>query len=198
MSQINGKQLPADDPRVLFLRTVAQTEDVIASVRPDQVDQPTPCDEYDVRTLLGHLVSVIRRVEVVGAGGSAFDVPQVTTDVADDAWLDAFRQARTAMEETWSDDAVLDRVLVLPFGEMPGRAALAGYSMEFTAHGWDLAKAVGAVDRLDPELAEAVLPTAQRMLAADGRDALPFDPVVEVPAAAGPYDQLAGWLGRQP
>ncbi|MQA05593.1 MAG: TIGR03086 family protein [Streptosporangiales bacterium] len=180
------------------MRAVAQTEDVIASVDEEQLDEPTPCAEFDVRTLLGHLVSVIRRVDVVGSGGSAFDVPPVAADVTDDAWLTAFQRARAAMEETWSDEAVLDQVLVLPFGEMPGRAALDGYSMEFTAHGWDLAKAVGAVDRLDPQLAEAVLPKAHRMLAAEGREQLPFDPVVEVPAGAGPYDQLVGWMGRQP
>lgn len=196
--QINGRTLSSDDPRAPFLRTVGQTENVLAGVRSDQLDQPTPCSEYDVRTLLGHLVAVLRRMEVVASGGSAFDVPEVLMDVADDAWLARFQQERAGVEAAWDDDTILDRVLVLPFGELPGRVALSGYAMEFTAHGWDLAKAVGTDDLLDPELAETLLPTAQQMLGADGREGVPFDDAVEVSADAGPYDRFAAWLGRRP
>jgi hypothetical protein len=40
-----------NDPRDIFWRAVAQTESIFAAVRQDQAALPTPCDEWDVRTL---------------------------------------------------------------------------------------------------------------------------------------------------
>ena len=37
------------DIRIVFARAMATATDVIANVRPDQLDGPTPCGEYDVR-----------------------------------------------------------------------------------------------------------------------------------------------------
>ena len=45
-----------NDPRVTFSRAAAQTAAVIAAVRPDQATRPTPCTEWDVRTLVGHVL----------------------------------------------------------------------------------------------------------------------------------------------
>ena len=55
-----------------------------------------------------------------------------------------------------------------------------------------------AAPALDPVLAEAVLPTAKRLLPPDHRGGeIPFGPVLEVPAGAPAYDRLAGFLGRR-
>src|SRR4051795_1587604 len=50
------------DPRPAFATAVATAVDAMSAVRPDQLAAPTPCTEFDVRTLLGHLLSVLRRV----------------------------------------------------------------------------------------------------------------------------------------
>ncbi|HVY09703.1 MAG TPA: maleylpyruvate isomerase family mycothiol-dependent enzyme [Mycobacteriales bacterium] len=39
-------------------RSLAAVERLIAAVRPDQWDAPTPCDEWSVRRLVGHLVGM--------------------------------------------------------------------------------------------------------------------------------------------
>jgi uncharacterized protein (TIGR03086 family) len=94
---------------------------------------------------------------------------------------------------------VLDRMLVLPFGTMPGRAAALAYTQELTVHAWDLASAIGRADGLDPSLAEAVTPLARQFVPAGVRGGpVPFGPVVDVAADAGAYQQLVGWLGRDP
>ncbi len=42
------------------------------------------------------------------------------------------------------------------------------------------------------------LEVSQRSLPPEGRENIPFGPVVPVPADAGVYAQLAAWLGRTP
>ena len=45
---------PADD----FLRASTAIEAMIAAVRPEQWDAPTPCTEWNLRQLVNHLVEV--------------------------------------------------------------------------------------------------------------------------------------------
>lgn len=187
------------DPRPLFFRAADQAERVVDAVPLDRLGEPTPCAEFDVRTLLGHFVSVMRRIDTVGRGGHPFDVPHVTTDVPDDRLAEAFRDARAAVEKTWSEDAVLDATLTLPWGEMPGRFALGGYVTELATHTWDVATAAGDPAALDPGIAEAALESARMMLPAEPRGGdVPFGPVVDVPGDAGAYDRLVAWMGRRP
>jgi uncharacterized protein (TIGR03086 family) len=74
------------------------------------------------------------------------------------------------------------------------------YIQEVLAHGWDLAQATGQPAEGDPELATWALAISRRILPPEirGQEGVPFGPVVEAPAGAGPYTQLAAWLGRQP
>ena len=75
--------------------------------------------------------------------------------------------------------------------------AAAAYMQELTVHAWDLAYTTGQTGALDQRLAAASLDVARRIMPAEGRGGpVPFGPVVEVPADADPYRQLAGWLGR--
>ena len=48
----------AIDPRILFDRAVATGAAVIPGINVDQLTDPTPCDEMDVRTMLGHPLSL--------------------------------------------------------------------------------------------------------------------------------------------
>jgi uncharacterized protein (TIGR03086 family) len=186
------------DPRQMYARALAQTESIIEKVRPEQLGDPTPCDEYDVRSLLSHIVGGVNRAAIFGEGGDGLARPAIAEGVPDDGWLDAFRQASARAKAAWADDAKLDTLVKVPWGQVPGRAAVTGYVQEVLTHGWDLAKATGQPTELDPELAEFVLPFAHRILPPEirGSEEVPFGAIVPVPAEAGPYTQLAGWLGR--
>jgi uncharacterized protein (TIGR03086 family) len=189
------------DPRPLYRRAVAQTETVVAAVTPDQFALSTPCPEYDVRTLLAHIVGGLTRTALVGeADPEALSRPAAAEGVPDDGWPDAYRAAAARSSAAWADDAKLDALVEVPWGKIPGRFAVAGYIQEVLAHGWDLARATGQPTEGDPELALFSLATAQRILPPDirGDEGVPFGPVVEAPAGAGPYTRLAAWLGRQP
>ena len=187
------------DPREFYERALAQTEQIVAAVRPDQLGDHTPCTEFDVRGLLNHIVGAITRAAITGEGGDAVAFSGRVDGVPDDGWLAAYQAAAVRTRNAWADDARLDALVEVPWGKFPGRIAVSGYIQEILTHGWDLAKATGQPTEGDPELAAQVLAIARRILPPEPRGGeIPFGPVIPVAPDATPYAQLAAWLGRQP
>ncbi|WP_432172501.1 TIGR03086 family metal-binding protein [Streptomyces sp. Tue6028] len=188
------------DPRPLYTRTAEQIAALVGTVRPEQLAGPTPCAEFDVRTLLSHIVGGTRRIAVIGAGGDGLAVRPFVDGVPDDAWSATYDGARTEVDEAWADDARLDALVRVPWGEAPGRQALSGYVMEAVTHTWDLSDALGRPLALDPELAEFAFAVARQVLPDAQREdpELPFGSAVPAPEGADAYERLAAWLGRTP
>jgi uncharacterized protein (TIGR03086 family) len=187
------------DPRPLHRRAIAQTESIVAAVSPAQLALPTPCSDYDVRALLSHIVGGLNRVAIIGEGGEALARPARADGVPDDGWPGAYRAAAARTVAAWTDDAKLDALVEVPWGKVPGRFAVAGYVQEVLTHGWDLANATAQPTEGDPELALWALASMRRILPPEPRGGeIPFGPVVEVSPEAGPYAQLAAYLGRHP
>ncbi len=187
------------DPRPIFFAAADQLVALIELVTPADLERPTPCDEFDVSTLTGHLLAVFRRITHVATGGAWSDIPQVVTGIPAEALAATAASDRDALLATWSDGAVLDRVLSLPPGvQVPGRVGALRYTQEMVTHAWDVATALGRADALDPALAEPVAEAARRFVPREGREQMPFGEVVDVSADATAYEQLVGWLGRDP
>ena len=198
------------DPRPILARAIATGTRVIAGVRPDQLSAPTPCTEMDVRTLLTHLVGVLDRVAALGHGDDPFAVAE--TPVPDDRWVDAWEAAGRRAGEAWSDDAVLERPMALPWLQGDGAEILTSYLSELTVHTWDLATATGQQPDWDDTVVTAalearqVLPAEDRLAlyaeisAAMGLDevAVPFAEAVPVADDAPAIDRLVAWNGRDP
>ncbi|MET7600125.1 TIGR03086 family metal-binding protein [Streptomyces sp. NPDC004082] len=187
------------DPRPLYRSAAGQLATLIGTVRPERLDGPTPCAEYDVRRLLSHIVGGTRRIALIGAGGDGLAVAPYAEGVPDDGWAAAYDEARERVRRDWADDARLDALVRVPWGEVPGRAALAGYVMEAVTHTWDLAEAIGSPLELDPEPARFALAVARRVLPEARREeGGHFASAVPAPEGADVYGQLASWLGRRP
>jgi uncharacterized protein (TIGR03086 family) len=187
------------DPRPLQARAFENARGAVAAVRPEQMTLPTPCTEYDVRALLGHIVAVLHKLAAVGRGEDPSQVPDVHPGIADDGWLAAFDAGAAEVRSVWADDALLEREFRLPWATLPGPMVVSAWAQEVSIHGWDLAVAIGATTDWDPEVGEAMLPFAHSILPADIRGepiGNSFAAVVEVPESAGVYTRLAGWLGR--
>ncbi|RCG13945.1 TIGR03086 family protein [Streptomyces diacarni] len=191
-------QIP--DPRPVYAAAAEQLFQLISTIKPGQLDHPTPCHEYDVRALLGHVVSGARRIATVPEGGDGVgkDVPEWIDEVPAERWAELYDEGRARMNAAWSDDAVMDAVVTVPWGSMPGRIAMAGSVMETVTHTWDLARALGRDDTLEEGPAHFALAAAQRALPAEGREGAPFGEARQVPEDANVYVRLAAWLGRDP
>jgi uncharacterized protein (TIGR03086 family) len=203
------------DPRPLFSAAAATASVVIGAVRPDQLDGKTPCSEYDVRQLLGHLVSVLPRVAAMGRGSDPMSVGGDPGEVADDAWLPTWLAAVDDVQAAWRDDAALERKIVLPWATDTGAAALLGYVSEITVHTWDVARATGQEPAWNDDVLRNALDLMQSWLPGENRAEMyaavhakmgpeaanygdPFAEVVPVPDDAALIDRLVAWNGRRP
>jgi len=186
----------ADDPRPLLDQSFRQASALVAGVGPGDMRGPTPCADFDVEGLVGHLVFVAHRVAAIGRGETIADGPVIAA-AADGAWSEAFDAAMGEALAAWSDDDRLTGEITLPWATLPAPAVARIYALELVTHGWDLAVASGQVDALDPKLAESVLPVAFEALPPEPRGGeVPFGPVVAVPEGAPAYLRLAGYTGR--
>lgn len=196
---VRGTGPAPPDPREALAGAVALVGGVIARIRPDQHDLTTPCPDYGVGDLCRHLVSVGRRVAVLGGGGDFHSVPHFAEDVADGQWSPAWEAAAADIAAVWSDPAVLDREIALPWGAVPGAVAAVNHTTEFVLHAWDLAVATGQDPEWDPAVLAGPLAAMHRAVPAEPRTApVPFGPVVPVPEDASGIDRLVAWYGRRP
>ena len=206
--------LTGTDVRTVFAKAMATGAEVIAAVRPDQLDDPTPCTDYDVRTLVGHLIGVLERVVLMGRGENPFQASDKVTGLADDAWLAAWSDAAQRVEEAWADDASLVRIVHLPWAQESGALTLASYCNEVVVHTWDLATAIGFRPSWDDE-AVATAWESIRGMPGEGRAEMfaevkagmpepyrsapnPWAYPIPVPDDAPLIDRLIGWNGRRP
>src|SRR3954451_24069011 len=170
-------------------QTFQHTQGVIANVRADQYDNPTPCSDWDVRAVLSHMIAV---VDGMGAAVSGAARPEFTLG-SDPAGQ--FREASTATIAAWRTPGVMDKVIDGGPGPMPGRV-LAGINLLDTAtHTWDVAVATGQPAQLPAGVAEAALEASRATISAEIRPGR-FGPELDANSAVGPTEQLVAYLGR--
>jgi uncharacterized protein (TIGR03086 family) len=178
-------------------RALQATTSIVANVGSDSFGLPTPCEQFDVRSLLNHMIAGNHRFLAVARGEPAQSVP-VMGDFVDEDALGPYRESADALAKAWSDPAALERTARLPIGDVPGAVALGIHTVETVTHGWDLAKATGQPTEVDAELCAVEWQYAQgiddSLRGPNGR----FGPPIVLPAGASATDALVAWLGRQP
>ena len=185
------------DPRPQLLAALDQVQRQVEAIGSADLSRPTPCADYEVRTLLAHLVAVLRKLTMVGQDGDMAQVTDPADDLGDD-WADMFHRARADFHQVWAPDSRLGTSYALPWGRMTGSELLDSYAHEFTVHAWDLSRVTGRGNELDPVLAEAALDWYSRNVPAEDRsEGGPFAPPVAVAKDADAYTRLAGFLGRR-
>jgi uncharacterized protein (TIGR03086 family) len=202
------------DPRPLFMAATTTATEVIGAIRPEQLTNPTPCAEFDVEGLLGHLVGVVRRVTAMGRGIDPMTVRELVETAPNGDWSAVWRAAVDDADNAWRDESALERTIVLPWATDSGANALLGYVSEITVHTWDIAHATGQRPTWDDETAERALRLMQQWLPGEHRAEIfaevgsqmgldadaphPFAEVVPVPDDAPAIDRLVAWTGRRP
>ncbi|MGD9701551.1 MAG: TIGR03086 family metal-binding protein [Acidimicrobiia bacterium] len=183
-------------------RAFAMTREILANTTPDQYDRPTPCESWNVRALANHIVEGANWFALCVDGGAAPDPdPTHGVDFAAGDLLASYDDGARATLAAFGAPGAQDRLIKLPFGELPGAVFMAIATNDVFTHGWDLADATGQPTDLDPEIATQLLAQLRGFVSDDlrGPDGeAPFGPAVDPPTAASPAAQLAAFLGRHP
>lgn len=159
---------------------------------------PTPDDEWNVRDLVQHLVSEELWAPPLLAGATLEEVgDRFDGDLVGDEPKGAWESAAAAAIDALPHDFDLSRPVHVSFGQIPAGEYVGQLTADHTIHAWDLARAIGADETLDPELVEftygLLAPDVEQWRAAGA-----FGAKVDVPADAPRQAQLLALTGRRP
>ncbi|MBV9664124.1 MAG: TIGR03086 family protein [Actinobacteria bacterium] len=182
----------------LHAQALAATGRLVAQVKPDQMGRATPCEGWDVRTLLNHVVGGNWWVQELAGGKTIEEVgDRLDGDVLGDDPAGAYDASAAAAAAAFRAPGAMDASCAVSYGPVPG-AVYAGHRfVDVLIHGWDLAKGTGQDTTLDPDLVAAcwtVVEPQAALLQSSGA----FDTDVAAPEGADPQTRLLAALGRRP
>jgi uncharacterized protein (TIGR03086 family) len=151
------------------------------------LDADTPCDDWQVRDLLNHMLDT-QRYFIGAAKGEDASPPGPTppTLLSSDPKAD-FEQGRKDLMEAFGQDGVVEKT---------GPALGIAFSDQLL-HGWDLAKASGQDATMPEGLAEAAYGCIHGAFTDEQRTGV-FKPEVPVGDDASAQAKLLAYTGRSP
>ncbi len=176
----------------------AAASGVVDGVRPEQFAGPTPDTEWDVRTLLNHLILWTSHSLERRAHGESVAPELVEKDfAAEPDFAAAYRAQLDLALAAWADPAAWDRELNVMGSATPASDVAALIVAEMVLHGWDLAAATRQRYTIDETAAAAAL-TAVRANADLFRQYKGFADPVCVADDAPVLDRALALSGRDP
>lgn len=167
---------------------------LIETTHAHQLDLPTPCSEFTVRHLIGHLIGTAYR-GLGTATGVPSSVPHVVTNVSDDVLGTTYTRCAVDIIPAF---AAMDAAtpVVAPWGETLALAAVQGFTVETVTHGWDLATATARPPIAPPGVAERCLEFAAQVIPTRLRGVMYADAVPDQPGVWA-TERLAHLLGHR-
>ena len=150
-----------------------------------QLDARTPCDDWDVRTLLDHMLET-QRYFLGAARGEDASPPSPTPPklISDDPAAD-FERTRDEMLHAFGGPGVVDKT---------GPSLGIAFSDQLL-HGWDVARATGQDETMPEGLPGAAYELIHGRFTDDERKGI-FKPEAPVRADASPQERLLAYTGR--
>ena len=173
---------------------------LVAGVGPDQWQDDTPCSEWDVRTLVHHLLYEQRWVPPLFEGltaeqvGDRFEADLMGGDAS--AWPGLLASSIAEAHAVVARPEALERTVHLSFGDASGQEYVLQLTADLAIHAWDLARATGQDEALDPDAVALLLPWTEAnadLVAGSGM----FGSRIDVGPDAPDDVCLLGLLGRR-
>jgi uncharacterized protein (TIGR03086 family) len=170
------------------------TDRVLGAQKAQAWDAPTPVDGWVARDVVRHLTDWLPGLLASGSGIDLAHGPSVDEDP-----VAAWQVHSDAVQALLDEEATAGRMLVNPhIGELPVDQAIDRfYTSDVFMHTWDLARATGQDDRLDPDFCAALLGGMEPMedvIRSSGQ----YGARVAVPAGADVQTRLLAFIGRDP
>jgi uncharacterized protein (TIGR03086 family) len=176
----------APDLLDLYVRASQWTASKVAGAT-GKLDAPTPCEEWNVATLLNHMLDTQRYFLGAARGEDASPPSPNPPELIGDDPIADFDAARSEMVSAYRAPGVIEKT---------GPSLGIAFSDQLL-HGWDLAKAT-AQDATMPEgLPDAAFDMIHGRFTEDQRKGV-FKPEVKLAADAPAQDKLLAYTGRDP
>jgi uncharacterized protein (TIGR03086 family) len=179
-------------------RSFRDARAVVATISPDQFDQPTPCQSWTVRDVLDHMIGgSYHFADAVNNGKAA--PPSEGEDFTSGDFLARYDEGIKQAVAAFGAPGALDKTLELHFGPLPAAAFMGIATTDAFVHAWDLARATGQSTDLDPEFAAQLLEGSKMFIQPGFRGPdteRPFGAEQPAPSGSCPADALAAFLGR--
>ncbi|MFF7196246.1 TIGR03086 family metal-binding protein [Streptomyces sp. NPDC008079] len=178
--------------------SAAEAARVAAGITDDQLTGPTPCPDYDTRTLINHWVAYTGLGMELRARKEPHPADLGERDfTAEPGWAAAYARQLDRAADAWADPAAWEGELDMGGMAMPAKDIAGMLFMELLLHGWDVAKATGQEFRAD-EKSGALLLAVVREQAEMFRQYKGFAEPVEPPAGATDFETAVALSGRDP
>ena len=150
-----------NEHRIAVLKSI----DLVDTVRPADLDHPTPCAGWNLADLLSHMTVQHRGFAAAARGHGADLATWRPASVADAVRSDparAYADAALDVLDAFSADGADEASFALPeFGDnavFPGAIAMGFHFVDYVVHGWDVAASLGVDYQLPADVLAAVLP----------------------------------------
>lgn len=153
----------------------------------DKLDRTTPCDEWDVRALLNHMLDTQRFFIGVARGEDASPPSPLPPNLLGNDPVTSFERGRAELIGAFGQRGVIDRT---------GPALGIAFADQLL-HGWDLAKATGQNATMPEGLPAAAYEVIHGRFTDEQRRGV-FKPAIAVATDASPQEKLLGYTGRDP
>ena len=180
-------------------RVLDRTDAVVGKVDESQLGNATPCTEWTVRDVINHVTGGATMFAECVEQGSVPDDRLGQLMGGDNLGSDfkgAYQKASDRARATFAVPGAMEKIVKLPFGEMPANIALNIAIMDVMTHAVDIAKATGqTID--DEEILTTALEVGRQLITDDFRAPGIFDAEQPAPPNASAADKLLAFAGRK-
>ena len=176
----------------------AEAARVVGNVPQNALDAPTPCADWDLRTLLSHTILWTSYSAERRAHGESVAEDLMNKDfTADPGFRDDYARQIGKAVQAWSAPEAWAGTRNVMGDATPAADVGAMLLMETALHGWDVARATGQQFRTDEQTAEALEDIVQAQ-AELFRKYQGFADAIEPPKNATAFELALTLSGRDP
>jgi len=180
----------------LHAKALDATGMIVAGIPADRWHADTPCDGWDVRALVNHVVSGNLWAAELAAGRTIQDVgDRLDGDVLGPDPVGSYAASAKAAAAAFRAPGALDAPCAVSYGPVPGSVYAGHRFIDVFIHGWDLAVATGQDAVLDADLMRSCRQVLEPQLELF-RGAGAFAGPLPVPPGATGQTRFLATLGR--
>jgi uncharacterized protein (TIGR03086 family) len=182
----------------LFDRATAWTAINVAGTE-GQLDAATPCDEWNVRRLIDHLLASQEMFASGPSGGTVAPPVGPPPHLVGNNPAAQYEHARKATLSAYAPPGVLEGTVKGRTGEVPAAMVLGLAFCDQLIHGWDLATATGQDTTMPADLVAVAWQMLDGQIADTNRGpGQNFKAAVTASEGASEQDRLLAYCGRVP